>query len=204
MFESVRRRSSGAASQVGILLLAVAALVGVAALAAADSTPRRQYRDTHVGVAPSDLVVLSSAGVGTNLKFYRVQPDGTIGASEFSVPTGYRLVVTDVEWVADSNVNNFTAVLRVFVENKTTSTTRSVVCIRPVASYFQASSGGTYTPAGGSSGTLTGFSVSSSGRLTADVAAGNGVSAAYPATTPVGSAANNTLVVLRGYLVPDA
>lgn len=200
MLDTVRSKSSGATAKAAMFLLAATALVLATAWATADGTPRRLYRDTHVGVAPSDLVVLSSSGIGANLKFYRVQPDGTIATTEYAVPSGWRLVVTDVDWAASpTGVNPQPSdkyALRVFVENRANTTVRNVVCVRLDMYNYGAGYG---NGVGGGSALVTGFSVSSAGRLTADVLAGHSLTAAFGTTTMT-----NQFVVLRGYVVPDA
>lgn len=199
MLDTVRSKSSGATAKAAMFLLAATALVLATAWATADGTPRRLYRDTHVGVAPSDLVVLSSSGTGTNLKFYRVQPDGTIGTSEYAVPTGFRLVVTDVDWTGQIGSNPTSTdkyALRVYVENRANSSIRNLVCTRlDVVMYANQFGSGL----GSTSALVTGFSVSSGGRLTADVAPGNALTTGFAVTLM-----NTQIVVLRGYVVPDA
>jgi hypothetical protein len=184
----------------GLCFVVGCAFIAAASVASADSTPRRQYRPTHIGVAPSDMVTLSSSGTGANLKFVQVRPDGTIDSNEYVVPAGYRLVITDVDW---SGQQPFTqaAVLRVFAENKATPTTRNVVHLS--WAYVMTSSGwGSYAPGGATSGIHSGFSITNAARLTADCANATTPNQAFPGT--FNSFFFSGLVVLRGYVVPDA
>jgi len=180
----------------GLCFVVGCAFLAVGNVASADSTPRRQYRATHVGVAPSDLVVLSSTGTGTNLKFVQVRPDGTIDTNEYVVPAGYRLVVTDVDW-AGQQPNSRAALLRIFEENKAAPTTRNVVYMSWCFVYTLNSGMGSQAPGGGTSGIVTGFSATNGARFTADCVDATSPSQTFPGTF-------SGLDVLRGYVVPDA
>ena len=198
MINRLRSLRAGPATTLGVCFVVGCALIAAAAIASADSTPRRLYRPTHVGVAPSDLVVLSGSGGGSSLKFVQVKPDGTIDTNEYVVPTGYRLVITDVEWGGQQPFG-YATLLRIFAENKATPTTRNVVHL---GWSYVTTSGGTYAPGGGSYGLLSGFSISSGARLTADAVNATTPTASYPAAN--GSFSYSGLIVLRGYVVPDA
>lgn len=212
------RLSAGQAATLGACFIVGCALVAAATVASADSTPRRLYRPTHVGVAPSELVMLQSSGTGSSLMFVQVKPDGTIASGEYSVPAGSRLVITDVEWSGQSPIpysapgsSTITpgtegAVLRVFAENKAASSNRHVV----FTSYASAGDSALvsvvgnngFAPVGGASTMVTGFSISSGARLTADVASCLTPTQSFPAT--FGSVSYSGLIVMRGYVVPDA
>lgn len=192
-----RDRSHGAASTLGVCILAGCALLAAATFATADSSPRRQARTTHLGVAPADVVTLVSSGQGTNLKFYRSKDDGTAETSEFAVPAGYRLIVTDVQHAGNLSIGVDVGVLRVFVENRTTTTNRTMAALlysdtRNFSSNFSA--------IGSSSGGVGAFVVGPSGRLVADAVGGSAVvaTATFPANT-----ASNIVIILRGYLAVD-
>jgi hypothetical protein len=196
MLRSFRTSSSGAAANLGVCILAGCALIAAATWASGDSTPRRPARGTHVGVAPSDLVVLSVTGGYSAQKFVRVREDGTTDTAEFAVPSGHRLVVTEVDWCG-AGITSPRLMLRVFVENKTTSTTRSLV-------YSAFAWVGAYTGSGGTeyggvnSGIVTGFSVGPTGRLVCDVVGNSQPTVALTVTGTV-----NPTVILRGYLVSE-
>lgn len=179
------RHSGGAAANLGVCVLAGCALIAAATWASGDSSPRREYRGTHVGVPVADLVVLKSAGTGGNLKFYRAGADGTIAAAEFAVPAGMRLVVTETECQAATSSEHL---LRIFIENKATPTTRTLVSVAATEANYGIGTRSSFT---------TGFSVSSAGRLVADFS--NFITEAFP-----DSNINTSGVVLRGYLVADA
>ena len=188
------RNSGGAAANLGVCILAGCALIAAATWASGDSTPRRLSRGTHVGVPPSATVMLTSQGLGSSLKFYRLSPDGTVATSEYTVPTGVRLMVTDVEFATTITAG---VVARLYVENRTTTTTRNLVALVPGAS--SSSYGGQASP-------VTGFSVSPAGRIVADAV--DHSRPAYPAATfpqfayPQNSGSYH-LLLLRGYEVTE-
>ena len=114
MFRRNGPSTSGAATHFGVFFLAGCALIAGAVFASADSTPRRQYRETHVGVAPSSLVVLQSGGLGgVNLKFYATHPEfGSPSEPPDKLPEADRIKLTqaitqmrdDTKPFADSEV----------------------------------------------------------------------------------------------------
>jgi hypothetical protein len=188
--------SSGAASH-----LAGCALMAAATWASGDSTARRQARGTHMGVPPSDIVTLISSGSGTTLKFLRANADGTTDASEFVVPTGQQLVVTDVDWAGGTKDIRTKASVRLWVENKASPSSRRLGFLRHEylenAVNTTVSGGvGSSLAGGSSSGVLAGFCVASSARLTADIWDG------VPTTT-FGSITWTPTIVVRGNLTAD-
>jgi len=198
MFERINHLPARGAATLGVCFVVGCALIAVATYASADSTPRRLYRPTHLGVAPSDMVMLQSSGSGSTIKFVQVKPDGTIDANEYAVPTGYRLIVTDVDWAGQQPFGN-APILRIYAENKTTSTTRNVVFMNWC---WISTTGGSYASGGGNSNMTTGFSISSGARLTADAAFATAPTASFPAS--FNNFSYSGLIVLRGYVVPDA
>jgi hypothetical protein len=59
---------------------------------------------THMGVRASDHVTLVRLGGGEgSTRFRRSFPDGSFGVTEFVVPSGKSLVVTDVGWWATTD-----------------------------------------------------------------------------------------------------
>jgi hypothetical protein len=196
---------AGAVSNLAIVAVAVCAVIALSTWAGADSTARRQARDTHVGVAPADLVVLQFVGPVADSnnssapqKFVRVHPDGTKDTTEFAVPSGHRLVVTDVNWApAQALTTQYGghSMLRIWIENKTSTSTRAPVYLASQTQHVPASSA------------VTGFSVSNGGRLVADVyTQGDTDSSTYmlrgnPATN--GAPYTSLSILLRGYVVRE-
>jgi hypothetical protein len=140
--------------------------------------------------------MLSFSGNYASQKFVRIHEDGTIDTTEYAVPTGSRLFITDVDW-AGAGVSSARLMLRVFVENRTTASTRSLV----YAAYAQVNtvtgSGGTEY-GGVNSGIVTGFSVGPNGRIVCDVVGNNQPTVAF---TTTGTSAPT--VILRGYVVSE-
>jgi hypothetical protein len=178
--------------------LAIAALVAVTAListevAGAADAARRAPRATHVGVAPSDFVVLSLSDPKGTPKFVRSNSDGTVETEEFVVPEGSVLVVTDVDYSVEVSGSFVGAVLRVYVEN-TSSSARSLAAV--------------ITPPDGGSGGLhaatasfqSGFVVESGARVVADMVEGRVVSQ----TDLKSFSTQDSLIVVRGYLTTDS
>jgi len=197
MIRSTRTTSGGAAANLGICILAGCALIAAATWATGDSTPRRQARGTHLGVAPSDTVMLSFSGNYSSQKFVRIHEDGTIDTTEFTVPTGSRLFITDVDW-AGAGLSSARLMLRVFVENRTTASTRSLVYTAfALVSTTSTGSGGTEY-GGVNSGIVTGFSVGPNGRIVCDVVGNNQPTAAFTTT-----GTSVPTVILRGYVVSE-
>lgn len=181
------RHQGGAAANLGVCILAGCVLIAVSNWAVGDSSPRRAYRGTHLGVAPDDMVTLRSSGTGATLKFYRVGTDGSTDASEYSVPSGTKLVVTDVE--AYVNSGGAPSMIRIYIENKTTPSTRSIVSFPGTEAY------------GSNSGYMkfsstAGFVVSPAARIIAD--APSSLTWSFPYTS------NAPTLILHGYVVPDA
>jgi hypothetical protein len=199
MRSSLPSPSSGRAVAASLML--VAALVAGAALAtgtiARADAPRRQARDTHIGQRLDDFVVLNLINATTTPIFVRCHDDGTRDTTEFTVPTGYRLVVTDSDYVAQGSGAVF-ATLRLFVEK---SSNRCLVALQSNVSNFANSSSGSNYTTWGSSGIVAGFVVGSGARVVADL---QNVTAVPGAGTTIASfAGGNAAVVLRGYLVKD-
>jgi hypothetical protein len=69
---------------------------------------------SHLGVHPSDHVVLQRAGDGT---WERVLPNGLAASDPFEVPPGRYLVITDVDWCFSRTTNPLcqNVTLRIFV-----------------------------------------------------------------------------------------
>jgi hypothetical protein len=108
-----------------------------------------------------------------------------------------RLIVTDVEFASSySNHQGAGMTGRVFIENRTTSTTRTIAALIPPGT-------------GGQSGKAspgTGFSVSAGGRLVADALYSTGASYTISISSSYGYPQNvndHHLFVLRGYLVTE-
>ena len=197
MQRAFRTTAAGAAQNLGVCIVAGCALIAAATWATADSTPRRQSRGTHVGAAPSDLVVLSFSGNYSNQKFVRVHDDGTIDTTEFAVPAGQHLIVTDVDWTGLGAASTVQDMLRVWIENRTTSSTRSLVYTAYAVLGTITGSGST-NYGGVNSGTVTGFAVAPSGRVVCDVVPHGSPTATFTTT------GTGPVVILRGYLVQDA
>jgi hypothetical protein len=183
----------------GVCFVAGCAILAAAAFALADSSPRRQARSTHLGVGVNDLVALISSGSGTSMTFTRMKGDGTLESSAFVVPTGYRMIVTDIEALGQMQSSTESSVLRLFIENRTTSTSRTLAATR----YCRIESDG-YVNSGNAMGfgdaPLTGFTLLPSGKLVADLTSQstNPTTATYPQSTT-----SSLTVIVRGYLVSD-
>jgi hypothetical protein len=147
---------------------------------------------THLGQQPGSLVVLNLVNPLTTPIFIRAHDDGTTDTSEFVVPSGMKLIVTDVDWVVRSPVTESYAVLRLLVENRTTNA-RALVFLRTEPTY-----GGGGPPTFGTSAMVTGFVVGSGARVVADA---ESVANAAAAGSTVQAWTGNAMVVLRGYLV---
>jgi hypothetical protein len=154
---------------------------------------------THVGQAVNDHVVLNLVNPMTSPIFVRCNDDGTRDVTEFAVPAGSKLVVTDVDWVITASQLVQFATLRLFVENKATPANRCLTFLQTGPTTNVETGGGTYAPGFGTTGILSGFVVGSGARIVADLrtpaeAVSSGTSLAAFATT-------NATVVVRGYLV---
>jgi hypothetical protein len=202
MRPSNSKLSAGRAAAVSLALV-VAFIAGAAVLATARSAgadaPRRQARETHIGQRLDDFVVLNMINPTTTPIFVRCHDDGTRDTTEFSVPTGSKMVVTDVDWlVTGSNLTAF-ATLRLFVEK---SSTRCLAALLTGAT-SQANSGGfgSSAPTFGTTGVLTGFVVGAGARVVSDLRTPQ---TAVSSGTTIGTFPDtNATVVLRGYLVKD-
>lgn len=183
----------------GICFVAGCAILAAAAFAVADSSPRRQARATHLGTSLNDLVSLVSSGQGTSMTFSRAKGDGTIESTEFTVPTGYRMVVTDIEAAGQFSPTSEACVLRVFIENRTTSSSRTLAALRR-CSIEGDSSLNSNTAIGFEAAPVAGFTLLPSGKLVADLASNsqNPVTATFPQNTT-----SNVVVIARGYLAVD-
>ncbi len=196
MLRRLRTSIEGSTDRLAIAILAGCALLAFSPWATADSTPRRQARSTHVGVAPSDFVVLSTFDDGSSTDFRRVDAVGNRAATEFDVPDGQVLVVTDVDWSGDCGQAGDEPTLRLYVENVQTPTTRSIVFLQHqlINDGSSGSAGG-----GGASSIASGFIVRTGGRLTADLVRSND----RVGTQAFDSRTSDVTVVVRGYLVRD-
>jgi len=154
---------------------------------------------THVGQAVNDHVVLNLVNPTTAPIFVRCNDDGTRDSTEFAVPAGSKLVVTDVDWVITGAGYHY-ATLRLFVENKATPANRCLAFLQTGPSLIVLTGyGGNNEPAFGTTGMFSGFVVGSGARIVADlrspyeaVTAGTSLAAfSYP----------NATVVIRGYVV---
>lgn len=155
-------------------------------------------RSTHIGQRVEDFVVLELINPMTAPKFVRCNDDGTRDTTEFAVPAGSKLVVTDVDWVVTASFLNSYATLRLFVENRTSSA-RCLAFLQTgrTTSEEPTGSGGSQ-PGFGTTGMLSGFVVGANARVVADLRT---TTEAVNAGTAVGPITNaNSTVVLRGYL----
>jgi hypothetical protein len=106
-----------------------------------------------------------------------------------------RLMVTDMEFATNSNGTSIGIMARVFIENRTTTTTRTLVAM--IGGGGPAGQGGTASP-------VTGFSVSAGGRIVADALATS--QAGYPTTFytyPQNGTQGYHTILLRGYVVAE-
>jgi hypothetical protein len=181
-----------ALATIGCVTLALSA---TDAADAGDAT-RRAPRDTHMLQSLDDFVVLRLTDFTGTPKFVRVDPDGTQATDEFEVPEGRRLVVTDVDYFVRTSLNSASAVLRLRLENKTTST-KVPVYLSPVEVLGQSISGSGGTKEfGATTGIDGGFVVDPGARLVADIVK------PFDVTKSQTVAFTETLseVLLRGYL----
>lgn len=153
---------------------------------------------THVGQPVGDLVVLQMIQPTTSPIFVRCNDDGTRDTAEFVVPAGRKLVVTDVDWLATWGTAASLLTLRLFVENRTTSSNRCLVFLSVNATTNTSWGGGTSPEIWGSTGPRTGFVVGEDGRVVADLQRPEtGVSAG---TTLAPFPDTRATILLRGYL----
>jgi hypothetical protein len=116
----------------------------------------------------------------TDLDFVRIFPDGTVppGPPWFRVPSGYLLIITDVDWQYNLGTPGGIQTFRIFIENIADPD----ISNRVFESTITLNGNGE----GGISESMTsGFAVSSKGRMTVDCFPGGGVI---------------SHVILRGYL----
>jgi hypothetical protein len=186
------------------LLLALALVAGAVVFAAAGravaDAPRRQPRDTHIGQRLDDFVVLNMINPTTSPIFVRCHDDGTRDTAEFTVPTGSRMVVTDVDCFVKGNGYFNKNFLRLFVEK---SSNRCLAMLRPADTMItdNGSQGiSTTETTFASSGVVAGFVVGAGARVVADVITPNGTVTSNTLTAFSGT---NAVVILRGYLVKD-
>ena len=126
-------------------------------------------------VHPSDIVTLFS----TNIGFRRVTQNGVLAGSQFIVPDGQVLIVTDVEWLSTCNGCTNSAELTFEVVGASGAH-------RPV--YSSHAARGTDSRAGVSESMETGFVVGEGGHIT---------------LAPSLSSSSTTFTIyLHGYLVP--
>ena len=183
------------AGRVAAATLALAALVATTAIvnteiAGAADAARRAPRATHLGVPVENFVVLALVDPLGTPKFVRVNSDGTSETSEFTVPDGHALVVTDVDHVRFGGNQSATCV-RVFVKNAATGV-KSLVFADATAELTNSANHGR------SSSALTGFAVSPGTTIVADIIDLQLLSQASPKPfTDV-----RTRILLRGYLTP--
>jgi hypothetical protein len=154
---------------------------------------------THVGQAVSDHVVLNLVNPTTSPVFVRCNDDGTRDSTEFAVPVGSKLVVTDVDWVVTANQMINFATLRLFVENRATPANRCLVFLQTGHTPQPPSGGGGTDPGFGTTGMFSGFVVGSGARVVADVRNPN--EAVSAGTSLATFTSLNATVVIRGYLV---
>ena len=172
------------------LLTVIAVFLGVLAfsgVAEGKHAPARRAA-THIGQSVDDFVVLKLINTTGNFNqalFAEVDTvNATVGTTEYTVPDGHLLVVTDVEWGAQAA--GTPVAMRVQLESKADATKRIAVAVCQGVN-------------GGRNHTTTGFVVSQSVSIRADAPGGSRID--DPTfLTGWGTATNNTLVILRGYL----
>jgi hypothetical protein len=195
-----RAMTSTGRISIGSLLLGAAIAAGAAFLtgtvAQADA-PRRQARDTHIGQRLDDFVVLQLINPTTSPIFVRGHDDGTRDSTEFTVPTGSRLVITETEYAIGGNGVNF-ATLRLFVEK---SSNRTLVSILTNQTTNANAGSGSSAQTWGATGVISGFVVGAGARIVSDLQ--NVSSAAGGGTTLSAYTSTAATIVLRGYLVKD-
>src|SRR5262245_11292564 len=92
---------------------------------------------THLGVRASQLVSLRGTGICPGFPSFsgmtdRINPDGSI-RTMFAIPRGKVLVVTDLDWSAESAVPGSRLVVRLFIVNASTGVGIQLLATNPVA-----------------------------------------------------------------------
>lgn len=154
---------------------------------------------THLGQAVGDHVVLNLVNPTTAPVFVRCNDDGTRDATEFAVPAGSKLVVTDVDWLITADQLVQAATLRLFIENRATPTTRCLAFLQTGPTTNVLNGSGSSAPGFGTTGLQAGFVVGSSARIVADLRSPS--EAVNVGTTLAPITYTNATVVVRGYLV---
>ncbi len=189
-----------------VAALAATGLVLLAALAisehaGASDAARRVPRGTHIGVATSDFVVLRLVDEESSPRFVRLASNGTLGTSEFVVPSGQALVVTGLDSVGEFKDTNTQTVVRFWIESAD-GATRNIVATQRLDTpqTLNSSNGKGYT--GGATQTYTtGFVLGAGTKLRIDAANAVTSDVAYStaafwnSTTP-----HDFDVTVRGYL----
>ncbi len=131
---------------------------------------------THTGQQPSNHVTLETIQVANtgdpkqDLDFIRINQDGTrpAGPPWFRVPTGQVFVVTDVDWQYNLGAAGQLQTLRIFIENLADPTISNRVFESTIVLNNQGQGGI-------SESMISGFVVSSGGRIVVDTFPGGGV-----------------------------
>lgn len=147
--------------------------------------------DTHMGTAPSDMVVLEIVGGVQGLMFVRNLANGQsepAGVDGWQVPAGRVLVITDVDWQY-RHPNGFRGggevqLFRLFLQNLDDA-------YSPGVRVFESPVTLSYRGEGGASESMTtGFCVTANARIRPDVFPG-----------PIGPPSGLQHALLRGYLM---
>ncbi len=191
----MRQSNSTGRIWTGIALGVLGALVGaigLSSVADAGNAPRRQARTTHLGVPVSDIVSLRLINPTTTPIFVRTHDDGTQDTTEFVVPAGRAFLATSVDWAAQVATSQTDIVtLRLFIENRATSTTRTLVHAGAYAHDQQ------NQPELGASYELgTGVVMGANGRFVVDIIRTSSVRSA----NLVAFASTRNEILIRGYL----
>jgi hypothetical protein len=124
MTQSIAGRITAAA----LVLAGVVACAAVVTseLASAADPARRAPRATHIGIPPSDIVVLDLVDTNTTSpKFVRIHPDGSRDTAEFTVPDGRLFVLTSYQ--ASGDWYGRGAAVRFWIDNPETEERRVVL-----------------------------------------------------------------------------
>jgi hypothetical protein len=141
---------------------------------------------THVGQPPGRLIVLKweTGRPGNSLEL--VKSDGT-HVPDFNVPIGQKLIITDVNWYYAHVHKGEYISLMLYVQNRSVPTRKELVYESQALRYDR---GGGVAGGGANESMTTGFAVSSQGKIEVGIAAPSGEQP-------------HTIVILRGYLIPD-
>lgn len=153
-----RRGRAAAVSLLSAGLIVGAVLVGTGVLglgaAGAADSARRAPRSTHIGIPVGDIVTLELVDETTTPKFVQLKDDATRDTTEFVVPEGKALVVTDFDvtgkWVSLGDYVTF----RLW-RKETSSGNHLVVLARHMDVVDAGGSGNGSFTAGGSNESLT-------------------------------------------------